>query len=98
MARVQWWVPMKKGKKYECIYMKIVRMVSGNVILQIQNSGLIFHPFFSHFQPKKNSNKSQNSIPIACVSRAKVNLDVAMCERCFKHGGNCVFDILEPFI
>jgi hypothetical protein len=31
------------------IYMKIDGMASGNVILQIQNNGLIFHFFFSHF-------------------------------------------------
>jgi hypothetical protein len=31
------------------IDMKIARIVSGNVILQIQNSDLIFHPFFYRF-------------------------------------------------
>jgi hypothetical protein len=56
------------------IDMKIARIISGNVILQIQNSGLIFHPFFFCFQPKKNSNKNQISIPIACASKVKVNL------------------------
>jgi hypothetical protein len=56
--------------------MKIVGMASGNVILQIHNSDLIFHLLFFHFQLKKKSNKKKISIPIACVSSAKVNLDI----------------------
>ncbi len=76
MVKAQWWVPMKKDANLdEQHYMKIVGMASGNVILQIQNNGLTFHLFFSHFQPKKNSNKSQITILVACANRVKINLD-----------------------
>ncbi len=51
---------------------------------------------------KKILNNSQISIPIACVSRVKVYLmllmHLVMCEECFRHGWNCVFDFLDPFI
>jgi hypothetical protein len=57
--------------------MKTVGMVRGNVILHIQNSGLIFHPLFFHFQLKIISNKSQIYIHAACASRDKINIDVA---------------------
>jgi hypothetical protein len=36
------------------IYIKIVGIESGNVILQVQNNGLTFHPFFFFFfEPEK---------------------------------------------
>ncbi len=72
-----------------------------NVIMQIQPHGLTFHMFFLVSKPKEISNNSQIIIQIACAGMAKVNLDATnhliMCEGCFRHGRNYVYDISKYF-
>jgi hypothetical protein len=104
-VKVQWWVLMKKGTnldeqhlyddcwngKWKCNFVILEQWLNISFVLFLFQAWKII------------SNKNQITILIACASRVEVNFDVklmhlAMCERCYRHGRNCVFDFLKPFI